>query len=460
MPQSLYISKANAVSFVILTSPGTIGASQPTTDFNYLHQDKSDYWNCNLDPNDYCQSYIHGDQITFQFIGTFDVAIPFVNVYDSSGALVIEDASTFAMAVLPSGETPYRVLIDTSVLPVPSTTACDCYVIKLESIAFDDTNLFVCADFGRFETGAAFWGAVTGGNNIMTQDNTHVHAGAEAGLITADVAPAGGSDVPFQCNNALTFSPNTFYKYSGWGYQEAATPFIDPLDELEWDISGFTDAVTIASFGMRGNQLNKWVNFWIVFKTGSDVTQTPRLTIGMLPLSNGQLWIDQFELFEGDYFTEAVSQCVEVCDNLTCSLNFTYYPNAEKVEMGLSGGSVAGEGTGNFNIECNCRTISFTDDAYEITKDSSGTTSLIVSEPEKVYTFKTMPMPAYMVEKITLALKVSNFFVRAAGTTNTKVQLIMRSKAPQVEASTAEATMFTMEWDMVLQVYDYTRSNC
>ena len=462
------VSKASSVSFVISREVGTINNGILDTDFNFLNEEIADFYNCNLSPINYCQAWKWGDTIRFQFlyINTTTELPPTVRLLDSAGGFIqyivpIDATAVYGLTV----DFVWAAVFDTSVLPQPSSTVCDCYSFEISTIDPDETtNFFACGDFGTFEAALGTWAASTGGNNTLGQSVFGMsHSGNFSAIVTANAVPNAASYILLHCNAATTYTADQYYLYSGWVYIDSGNPIaVLAGDTISWDVSDLTDADVVYEAPALAGTLDVWQQFTILFKTGADVSGTPKARLTGVPAANGVAFFDDFEYFETNTITEATSQKVCLCDDIKCSAQFFYYAGNGKTEMQIVGFGL--DGIQSFNVACSFRRFKFDDQAHTTQKESDGHTSLIIAEPEKIYTFKTNPVPAYMVEKITLAMKFSNVLIRPSGDlTANGVFFVMHSKNPTIEweeNSGASDMQATVEWEMVPADYNYKKANC
>ena len=389
---TFFISAATSIKFKILTSAGTINESA-FLDGNFLHNEASTFNNLStLSTEDCPQKYNCDDTVKVQFVMSQALTEPVVEVVDSSGN--VDGYPTLSNT---SGDV-WEFEIDWS-----GYTCGDVYQIKIYSLLFG-LNTLACGDSGTFETGVAgSWGVSTGGSNVIGKVSTPT---AHGGTYSASIATPGSTTSAetdlLWCTSAFSLSADSVYVFEAYVQDNGTSPAIANNRQIQVDISDFSDATTFSHQQVTPSDdgRNQWHLLRIIFQTGSDTSGTIKISTNANPQSSGFMYVDDMSLKPTTFVQEGVSEKISICTSWpdTSLLTWTSTVDHHGIEY------VNSEIVHTVRDQFHALRFSMIDELQEDRDNSIGQGFLHFSQKVKTYDFVTGILPAYMLEKVALAL--------------------------------------------------------
>jgi len=206
------------------------------------------------------------------------------------------------------------------------STGCTCLRIRISDWDESAEAMFQCATAGTFEGAIGTWGVTTGPNNVIAVSAV-THEGTQSAEVTATGVPTGADALILECTATVQLASDTIYVISGWVFEEELTPFTDVslFDVVKGNpLAAMGDATLIyqKTYDPLINLWGAWVEVVTIFRTGSagPYNVTIPLEQSREPLTGGIILVDDISLTYIDRTTEAISQCIEVCPTMPCSI--------------------------------------------------------------------------------------------------------------------------------------------
>jgi len=386
------ISKANSIEFVINTGAGTIRTGE-TIPMNAGYT--AGYF-CGQRFPDYCQLYDCSDNPPFQIEYELTGGEPVVVLLDNEGDEID--------GYLPTNTTGnyYESLVDFS------TLTCDsCYQVAVHSFE-PGGNFMSCADSGTFETGTyASWGFSTGTNNVGSKSSAQAHTGTYSARIASPAVPVTADREIGFCTLNYSLTTGAVYRYTAWVFDDGTDPFIQNGRQVTFDISDFTDALTIdlQTVTPSTDGRDTWHQISITFKVGASTIGQVKIVTNANPQALGFIYIDDMSIVEdSDFIQEAISTKLCAGNVDSCYKLATYTGTNAAHQIDYSNSIVF-----QIRIPMILQNVRWEDSRFNVYMSSQGQTTQVESQSKRVETWITDALPAFMHQKIEIATKSKTF---------------------------------------------------
>ena len=441
---SLSISKASSFAFKVNTGANKINTDTSTIEdpiSNYLFADAATFFNCScLQPPDCFMEYL-----------TTDTPLVQVNYDNSSQRPLLkfeEDGGTETWYYMTNINGDYYQQV-----PDLASIGVGCYTAYILSYTAG-SNIFSCGDTGDFEVGnPGTWNIDSGGNTQAKDATLEACSGSNMMKVTSSGSPVAADQRIAKCNNSLSLSTGTVYLITGKVLDEDANPFTVDDSEVKWDVSEFSDATVLGEGRVTPSSDGRDIlhEVWMIFQTDTDVTGQIELLTDQIPQAAGNIFVDclSIQALTG-IEEEAESEPIKISASVSCMTLVEWWHGSEAHNQYY-------DGTDTYKNQMRIPDLFLTtfgheDEQFEAVLDAGGTTTTGASRPQKIYPFVTGELPAFMIEKLMLAMKHSSF--RAFG-------FDLRLKDPDIDPDWTENGLTgQIQTEVYPGTYSYQSARC